>query len=805
MKKLAFSYLFVSIFCWLSGQDPGAWAESKKPVLYEKVYLHIDRELYSCGDTIWFKAYHVSGMTHKLFRGYKNLYVQLVSPEGKVVASRLVLCINGESFGDIAIPDTLRDAQYTVRAYTKYLQYFGEESFFHQRIWISGSRNSSVFGTEEKQKTEEIDVLFFPEGGNLIANAVNHVAFKAISKSGRGVDVKGQITDDSGEVVTEFSTRFMGMGTFVFMPAEGKKYYASIENDPAFRYPFIAEDHGIALHCRDAGNEVLISFSRNFYQKNISSFYLVASHKGVVLFYQVIEMDRFSQGFTLPKNLFPRGISKISLLDPDFQMVAERLVFMDDLTEPLEFDLNKDEFRTREKVELSVKTKLDKGDTLQSTLSVSVVNESYLSSDGNNLTMESFLLIDSDLKGPIESPARYFTDEEYITSQEKLDLLMMVQGWRSYYWDDIAIRAPEDRADWADAGLTLEGSVKRLFRDKPVVGGKIVLGPFSRNLLFEETKTDKNGRFKFDRLFLRDCAEIMINSKNERNRANTEIIPDPLFAPDSVAPADSLNKILPDIDVPLKFNRENYDRQRTEREFNPEEGNILLEEVDVYGRKPEKDDGHYRLYAEADNTLTINEDDYFYDDIFDYLTGRVGGVVVTGQEISIRGGGQPLFLLDGVIVESAFMDMIYNINMRDIDKIEVLKSMASASVYGSRGGDGVVAIYTRHGDNTSEYERYVKGRIVLQVNGFQRPNAFYSPTYTLENMDSEKPDKRPTLYWNPLMEVSEGTAETQFFTGDNLAYYRIFVEGISKNGKICSGEKRISVTQFRSEQTDLQK
>jgi len=182
-------------------------------------------------------------------------------------------------------------------------------------------------------------------------------------------------------------------------------------------------------------------------------------------------------------------------------------------------------------------------------------------------------------------------------------------GWRSYYWDDIVTRAPEDRADWADAGLTVEGSVKRLFRNKPVVGGKVVLGPFSRNLLFKETKTDKNGRFKFDRLFLRDHAEIMINSKNERKRANTEIIPDPLFDPDSVAPADSMNIILLDIEVPLKFTRENYYRQRAEKDFNPGEGNILLEEVDVYGRKPEKDDGHYRLYAEADNSLTITEED----------------------------------------------------------------------------------------------------------------------------------------------------------------------------------------------------
>jgi hypothetical protein len=801
MKKLSFAFIFVCVFSWLSGQDIRDWIASKRPVLYEKVYLHLDRELYSTGDTLWFKAYHVNGMTHTLFKGYKNIYVQLVSPEGKVIASRLVLSINGESFGDIAIPDTLRDAQYTVRAYTKYLQHFGEESLFHQRIGISGRRNSAVFDAEKNQNTEKIEVMFFPEGGTLVANAVNHVAFKAINQSGKGAKVKGQIRDSSGQVVAEFSTRFLGMGTFVFMPEEGEKYDVEIEEDPGFHGFLVPEDKGVALHCRDSGDDVLVSLARNYIREEILPFYLVASHKGVVLFYQEMEIDQFTQGVRLPGNLFPRGISKISLLDPGFRMVAERLVFRNQATESLEVNVNRDEFTTREKVKLTVTSTLDEGDTLQSALSVSVVNENYLSSTGNNLSMESYLLIDSELKGPIESPAQYFIDEEHISSREKLDLLMMVQGWRRYYWDDIVARAPDDLIHWADAGLTVEGYVKRLFRDQPVTGGKVVLGPFSRNLLFEETKTDKNGRFAFDRLFLRDNVEVMINSKNERNRANSEIIPDPLFVPDSVVPVDSINKILVDMDVPTTFNRENYYRQMAEREFNPEGGNILLEEVDVYGRKPEEDDGHYRIYAEPDNSLTITEDDYFlYEDIFDYLTGRVGGVVVSGQEISIRGGGQPLFVLDGVIVESAFMDLIYTMNMRDIDKIEILKSMASASAYGSRGGDGVIAIYTRHGDNTSDYERYVKGRIVLQVNGFQRPNAFYSPVYTPENVNREKPDKRPTLYWNPLLEVSHKTAETEFFTGDDIAYYRIFVEGISKKGKICSGEKRLGVTRLNANQ-----
>lgn len=89
------------------------------------------------------------------------------------------------------------------------------------------------------------------------------------------------------------------------------------------------------------------------------------------------------------------------------------------------------------------------------------------------------------------------------------------------------------------------------------------------------------------------------------------------------------------------------------------------------------------------------------------IQGRMAGVVVTrlaggGYSIRIRGassftgGGEPLFVLDGVPMLSTRpgheMD---GINPSDIERIDVLKDAGSAAVYGSRAANGVILITTR--------------------------------------------------------------------------------------------------------------
>ena len=71
----------------------------------------------------------------------------------------------------------------------------------------------------------------------------------------------------------------------------------------------------------------------------------------------------------------------------------------------------------------------------------------------------------------------------------------------------------------------------------------------------------------------------------------------------------------------------------------------------------------------------------------------------------------------------------------------------------------------------------------------------YSPIYTMENMNNERPDHRNTLYWNPDIVTEEGSADLSFFTSDDLSKYRIIVEGITQIGEVCLGYSELIVSE----------
>jgi hypothetical protein len=769
----------------------------RKEILFEKVYLHIDRELYSPGDDIWFRSYLVSGIGHRLIPGYKNIYVQLVAEDGTVAAQKLLLSNGGTVKGDFRLPASLPEGKYTIRAYTRYLQNFGEESYFHKNIRVVQPRNSlEISEIVPDEKPAIIDVAFLPEGGNFVLNAINHVAFKAVDETGRGITVKGKVVDEAGNEVVSFRTSYKGMGKFIMMPQEGKNYFALIDNYPSFSYSFEpARPDGIGLSSKSDGNYLLFTLTRNLKAVQPQEFLLVAAHKGTELFSSQVKMTEFQQAMRLYKGLFPLGISQVSLFDNTGQKVAERLVFVRNANDPkIRVVVSKTDFMTREAVKVSLESLLPENDTILSSVSVSVVNEDYLSAGGNNLTMESYLLLDSELKGSIESPASFFEEEAGMTAEDKLDLVMMVNGWRSYYWNELQKYAGVELPHWADYGLTIEGNVTRLWGGKPVDYGKVVLGPFSRNFLFEEAATDENGRFSFDKLYLKDSALIMINAETKNRSRRTEIDIEQSLGFDSLVSQEFIQNMVSDISVPLKFYREIYHRRIAEQEYFKELGSILLDEVNIEGKQGPRTEDHFRLYGEPDHSFTITSDDWTYANILDYLQTKVPGLVVTGDEVRIRAGyGNPLLLLDGLEVT---WDYIKYTPIGDVDKIEILKNSALMAVYGSRGGNGVIAILTKmgRGDMYNDFVRFVPGRITPRVQGFQQPRQFYSPQYSVANLKDPKPDHRPALYWNPEVDMKSGDTGIEFFTADNLSRYRVVVEGVSKSGKIIQGSAVFSVS-----------
>jgi TonB-dependent SusC/RagA subfamily outer membrane receptor len=87
-----------------------------------------------------------------------------------------------------------------------------------------------------------------------------------------------------------------------------------------------------------------------------------------------------------------------------------------------------------------------------------------------------------------------------------------------------------------------------------------------------------------------------------------------------------------------------------------------------------------------------------------------GGVTVRLRGTSsIIAGSDPLYIVDGVIVDNSsatlrdlgsrsnVQNRLADINPADIDRIEVIRGAAAAALYGSRANNGVIQIFTRRG------------------------------------------------------------------------------------------------------------
>ena len=91
----------------------------------------------------------------------------------------------------------------------------------------------------------------------------------------------------------------------------------------------------------------------------------------------------------------------------------------------------------------------------------------------------------------------------------------------------------------------------------------------------------------------------------------------------------------------------------------------------------------------------VSNTKFQFRDIYEYLRGRVAGVVVSSDNtIIIRGAGsfngstEPLFILNGVAVSN-----VADISPQDIKNVTVLKGPEAAK-YGVRGSNGVILIQT---------------------------------------------------------------------------------------------------------------
>lgn len=757
----------------------------------EKVYIHTDRHHYVQGETIWLKSYLVAGSYHQPSPISNNVYVDLYSPEKNLVSTILLRSEEGFASGHLQLPQELSSGSYLLRGYTSWMKNFDNDYFFEKEINIL-----ELDGTRAKAgdlSDTSIDLSFFPEGGQMVSGVAGRVAFKAINSSGLSTKVTGTLYDQDGNEKTKFETTHDGMGFFALTPAPNTSYYAMIDgSDERFELPALSEQ-GFSVSANNGLKDILrLTFRTNEKTQNKEKLYVVVQSRGAVTYAFDLDLSKNIAFSNIPKKTIPSGIAQVTLFNDSGVPLLERLVFIKKDVYTLSVKTDKETYGPREKVKATVQLTDLAGNPAQGNFSLAAVDISQTLVTTPSQTIESNLLLSSDLKGYIENPTYYF-EEDDPERLKHLDLVMMTHGWRKFKWEDLMNQKYPEVTHLIEKGLNIKGHLVDKFNGKPIPKGTVTYFDNSFNPpIIEKLKTDDQGYWEVNNVIAYDNSPVTLSGENKRGKKLVSFELDTLIG--APVPGHWLNTEMGQQQTTQleTFLQKSKERQMIDDAYDFDSTATIVEGVVVEAERF-KEEQAQSVYGAGEVSFgfdKVTESTRLSRNPLEVLQGRLAGVLITGSgpQISVQirgaasllGGAQsPLILLNDIPTD---LQTILYIPAIDIERVEVFKG-PSAAIFGANGASGALAFYTYKGANINVKPAEGVYSTILKA-AYQGQREFYAPKYEVKKPEHIKPDRRVLMHWAPLVATDEsGKAEIEFWNSDLPATVRFDVQGLTLNGQ----------------------
>jgi len=761
----------------------------------ERIFIHYDKASYLPGETIWFKAYLAAATECSNIS--KNFYAAFTDSAGNVLQHFTAPIILSSAKGMFVVPANYTGNTIYIKAYTSWMLNFDSTFLYKKSIPIlqANSPNKST------KKLPTVSLQFFPEGGNLINNLLNKVAFKAVTQNGFPVSVKGVIYNQQGKMIDSITSAHDGMGSFLLTPQQGESYTVKWVDDWKINHTTAlptALQEGITMQVANNYDKLSIQFNRHASVPNeLKILRVVATmHKYMVYRSNVRLLNTTTANAEIPIINLPSGILQITVFNANWQPIAERIFFVknDNYESPVSARIFKPNFSARAKNFLEINIP----DEVTSNVSVAITDADATNAPNEDII--SSLLLTSDIKGYVHNPMFYFANNADSTKQF-LDLVMLTHGWRKINWKAIAqnqlpkITYPKDSAYIAIAGnvfgakpsqLREAESMNVFLRTKDSITRFLSMplqadGSFlQKNYIFFDTVA---AFYQFNKN--KELANITaINFNNHLLPAQTKINLDVAF----------INNNLNDT-IGLAKRIKLWEQQKAIDNFKK---TTTLDEVAVSTKilKPvDKLDKEYTSgFFQGGEAIQFDvENDQMAlgaISIISYLEGKVAGLMIntttTPPSIMWR-GGKPGIYLNEMLVDA---DAIQTINVSDIAYIKVIKPPFLGGVGGSSSA-GAIAVYTRKGKNTNTMN--TKGLDNKKIAGYTITREYFTPNYDENPALKNLKDIRTTLYWNPyvILDAKNRTIQLPFTNNDITKKFIVHIQGMNEEGKLISIQKII--------------
>ena len=762
----------------------------------EKTYLQTDRITYMAGETVWLKVY--ATLFDKPTILSKVAYIEMINEEGVLLEKKMLKLIDGTANASMEINNALPTGNYYLRCYTLWMLNFPD---FIKEKKISVLNNSKVSKNIPKVIPPIVNVSFFPEGGNLISGVKSNIAFKAFDQGGNPVSITGNIINSKNEKITSLVTLHDGMGAFELQPDIKEIYKAEIQygngKTKIISLPVILKEGAVLTADNSNPGKTFVKAERGeFNKEKYNNLLVVAQLNYQVVYMGKLNIDEGQDALAINKKTLPPGIMQITLLTENGEPIAERMVFVathtisSDLLKEVSIDLQK---RKKNTFSIDINGYKD----IKAAISITS-SENNLHS--NSPTILSGLLMSADIKGKVFNPGYYFKDKNAETLQ-KLDLVMMTNGWRRYKLEEIMDNKFSVLHYPFETGLSITGKVLQSDGKTPLKSGRINLmikGEDSTNIM-SQAATNPASAFIVDNIEFKKSATVYYQGTNtNKTDGLVAVTINPSYFDTLKNPATGFEKTT-HVDS-MTSQQQLVDLLESKLKLDSAIGKTL-QNVVVKSKKRSITDSLNLLYAsdiffDSDQTLALNENINYYD-IWQFLQGMVPGIKInktdTGTQVNFsRYEGLDFFSENAQASGVQFflneipvsVDIIDFLNPDDVGLIKVYKGATAIALGASRGA---IAIYTIKGRSVKDWRS--KGFEFFKKEGYAVNKEFFVMDYSKLNPQSSFTDIRPTLYWNPSLSLTDGKKIIEFYNDDVCKKFRVVIEGIDTNGKLFFAEK----------------
>jgi len=773
-KKLIASIICILICFTVEGQEAQLSKISQSLYKYnvnnlvEKLYVHTDRETYLAGETIWYKFYYVNGFDNKPLDMSKVAYLELVDKDNKPILKIKSSLNDGTGNGSLFIPVDINSGNYLLRAYTSWMQNSAPEFYFHKEVTIVNTFKS--LGDIASQKTTEASLQIFPEGGYLVSSLPANVA---LSMKPQDLSAKALLIQNNSDTLQSIEFQELGLASFRLTPEVNNDYQVWLVNehgDILFKKELQIEEAGYSLAVEKYDDQVKIKVHTNL---NVPLVNLVIHHNQQI---SQAKTGYFKEGeieFFIDNKDLADYLSHITIFDVTGKPVAESLYYKPGKKQlDIELTVPSLKFKPREEVKVQIGTFNEKQNAQDANLSVSV-KQLFDFSKNSFTDIQQYMTISSDLAG---------IDYDFTHLDEQtIDLIMLTAGWRRFRWDNILnpdfkneighqpelnghlikgkvlARKSQQPASYVKAYLSIPGKKAQIYGGLSDKNGIIFFEPhdfYQKNQIVVQTKNDSLYQLSIENPFSEDYmdwqwTDFKLEEKfaDQLNQRSVNVQVQNTYYGDKFR-----RSVLPDIDSTAFFGKPDATYYLDDYTRFPTMEDVMREYVaNVWLRKNRN--GYYFLVYDEPNK-----------DVF---------------------RNSSLVLLDGVPIFNT--DKIIDYDPLNVQKIDIVKRMY---LHGLLTCEGIVSLTTYDG-NLKDFPLDPR-TLIIDYEGLQAKREFYMPDHYQQN--SNLPDFRTLLYWQPNINSNHGKAKFEFFTSDQYGKFLIEVQGMTDDGRFGSEKIMIDVS-----------